>query len=383
MSEATSGAASSASGRTTSRAASDATRDRTLTVSTRPRSARSHAPRLGFLGVGWIGRMRMEALVADEAGSVVAIGDVSDAPLEEAAPTAPDAALHCGPDCLDKLIAAEPDGIVIATPSALHAEQAIAVLEAGIPVFCQKPLGRDGEEVRAVVAAARKADRLLGIDWSYRWVRGCRRMRECVRNGSVGRVYAADLTFHNAYGPDKPWFHDARQSGGGCLMDLGVHLVDFALWMLDFPAVTGASGRLYSGGRPLDGGTTSPDVEDFASARLDLDGGATVTIACSWNLSAGCDAVIDATFHGTEGTLALRNVDGSFYDFRTEWHKGRQTRLLDAPPDDWGGRALGAWARALADSPRFDPRIERVVPVADVLDAIYAPIRRGGRRRRG
>jgi predicted dehydrogenase len=48
-------------------------------------------------------------------------------------------------------------------------------------------------------------------------------------------VFAVDLVFHNAYGPDKPWFYDPELSGGGCVMDLGVHLVDLALWSLDFP----------------------------------------------------------------------------------------------------------------------------------------------------
>jgi predicted dehydrogenase len=353
----------------------------------------SRLPRLGFLGVGWIGQMRMEAVLESGAAAALAIADTSEARLSEAADTVRDSSLHCGPDCLEALIDEAPDGIVIATPSALHAEQAVAALEAGIPVFCQKPLGRDAGETRAVIEAARAADRLLGVDLSYRWVRGARRMRELVRGGAIGRVYAADLVFHNAYGPDKPWFYDARQSGGGCLMDLGVHLVDLALWMLDFPQVTGVSGRLFAGGRPLErrgGGRRSGDsaaassdgdVEDFASARVDMEGGASASVSCSWNLSAGCDAVIGATFYGTDGTVSLRNVEGSFYDFRAEWYKGRETHLLDAPPDAWGGRALTSWARALGNSPAYDPRVEQAIAVAEVLDAVYSPAGRGGHGR--
>jgi predicted dehydrogenase len=59
-----------------------------------------------------------------------------------------------------------------------------------------------------------------------------------MRSGELGRVFAVDLVFHNAYGPDKPWFYDPELAGGGCVMDLGVHLVDLALWSLDFPGVT-------------------------------------------------------------------------------------------------------------------------------------------------
>ena len=64
---------------------------------------------------------------------------------------------------------------------------------------------------------------------------------------ALGRTYAVDLVFHNAYGPDKAWFYDPALSGGGCVMDLGVHLVDLALWALDFPAVTKVSSTFVAG----------------------------------------------------------------------------------------------------------------------------------------
>src|SRR5512138_3737632 len=70
------------------------------------------------------------------------------------------------------------------------------------------------------------------------------RARDLVREGALGEVYAVNLVFHNAYGPDKPWFYDARLSGGGCVMDLGIHLVDLALWALGFPEVEVLASRL-------------------------------------------------------------------------------------------------------------------------------------------
>src|SRR5439155_24356843 len=135
--------------------------------------------------------------------------------------------------------------------------------------FCQKPLGRDAGEVEAVIAAARAADRLLGVDLSYRWTAGMRAVRDLVRSGALGEIYAADLVFHNAYGPDKPWFYDPALSGGGCMMDLGVHLVDLALWTLDFPEASDVSGRLFAGGAPLRDRATQ--VEDYAVATVGLE----------------------------------------------------------------------------------------------------------------
>jgi predicted dehydrogenase len=236
-------------------------------------------------------------------------------------------------------------------------------------VFCQKPVGRTAAEAQAVVDAARAADRLLCVDLSYRYTEGMRRIREIVRSGELGRVYAVDLVFHNAYGPDKPWFYDPALSGGGCVVDLGVHLVDLALWALDFPEVAGVSARLFAGGEALGG---RPDrVEDYAVATLDLGTGAVVQLASSWRLQAGRDAVISAAFYGTEGGAALHNVNGSFYDFTAERYRGTATETLSAPPDAWGGRAAADWAVRLAAGERFDPAADRLVTVAQLIDRIY------------
>ena len=343
-----------------------ATGDRSRPVERAARRA-SPVPRLGFLGVGWIGKHRMQAIARGGFGEVVAVADAS---REMAAAAARE--LEAAPtiaDSLDDLLDADLDGVVIATPSALHAEQSIAALERGVAVFCQKPLARTAAETARVVDAARAADRLLGVDLSYRCTEGMRRIRELVSAGELGRVYAVDLVFHNAYGPDKPWFHDPRLSGGGCVVDLGIHLVDLALWTLGFPTVTTASSRLFAKGEPLR--STLEQVEDYAVARLDLDTGATIQLTCSWNLPAGCDAVIGASFYGTRGGAALRNVNGSFYDFTAERFTGTHRDRLSAPPDEWGGRAAVAWAERLAASPRFDPEVAHLVDVAAALDAIY------------
>ncbi|HEU4564904.1 MAG TPA: Gfo/Idh/MocA family oxidoreductase [Gemmatimonadaceae bacterium] len=323
-------------------------------------------PRLGFLGVGWIGRSRMEAIAQSGAATVAAVADISPALVRDAMAIAPDAE---GMATLEELLDAELDGIVIATPSAMHAEQSIAALERGISVFCQKPLARTAAESARVVEAARAADRLLGVDLSYRHTSAMRATADVVRSGGIGDVFAVDLVFHNAYGPDKPWFYDRARSGGGCVIDLGIHLVDLALWTLGFPAVADARSRLYAGGRPLR--PASNAVEDYAEAQLVLETGAVVRLACSWKVSMGCDAVIGAAFHGTVGGAAMRNVNGSFYDLVAERYHGTQRSELVAPPDAWGGRAAVEWARRLAAGERFDREVERIVDVAAALDAIY------------
>jgi predicted dehydrogenase len=321
-------------------------------------------PRLGFLGVGWIGRDRLRALAASGAAEVAAVADPTKACLRDALADAPEARVAGD---LDALLAAGVDGVVIATPSALHAEQAIAALEAGVAVFCQKPLARDAAETARVVDAARAADRLLGVDLSYRFTAAAQAVREQVAAGALGPVHAVDLVFHNAYGPDKSWFLDPRLSGGGCVIDLGIHLVDLLLWTLGFPVVAEVEGRLWRKGRPA-----GPDeAEDFCLAQLQLADGTLARLACSWFSHEGRDAVIEATFRGRDATVALHNVGGSFYDFEATRMRGTSRELLSSPPDAWGGRAAVEWARRLGAGEGFDPEAERLVAVAAALDGVY------------
>jgi predicted dehydrogenase len=324
------------------------------------------SPRIGFLGVGWIGRNRLEAMAASGVAQVTAVADANAALADDVAAAAGAVAVPA-----DQLLdgGLELDGVVIATPSADHAEQSRRALDAGLAVFCQKPLGRTAEECGAVVDAARRADRLLGVDLSYRHLTAVTRMRDVLESGALGDVYAADLVFHNAYGPDKPWYTDPALSAGGCVIDLGIHLVDLALWLLDAPEVLDVTSRLFARGRPLpaDGSV----VEDHGLARLDLATGAAVSIACSWFLHAGTPAVIGATVYGSKGSVAFSNVDGSFYDFVAVHNTGTNRTTLAEPPDEWGGRAIVRWAEQLADGARFDPAAADVVEVARVLDRIY------------
>lgn len=330
------------------------------------RAPGTRAPRLGFLGLGWIGRQRMQVLRASGAAQVAALADVQPAALAAAAGDAPEAV--CAAD-FDALFEHDLDGLVIATPSGAHAWQAIAALKRGVAVFCQKPLARTAAEAAQVVGAARRAGCLLEVDFSYRHLAGMAALRDAVRGGELGEIYAVDLVFHNAYGPDKPWFDDVAQSGGGCVMDLGIHLVDLVGWMCGASEARALDARLYAKGRelarPLD------TVEDYAVAHWCTESGACVRLACSWRLQAGCDAVIEAAFYGTRGGAALRNVGGSFYDFTLERFHGTHREPLAVPPDAWGGRPLVRWAERLAEGAGFDDECERLVDVSRIVDRIY------------
>ncbi len=323
-------------------------------------------PKLAFTGVGWIGRNRMQAAAESGLADIALISDTSDECIGEAVIIAP----HSKITTSFEEVIAEPDidGVVIATPSALHRQQAVQAFESGKAVFCQKPLGRNAAEVQAVIESSAKANKLLGADFSYRYTTAFQKVHTVIQSGELGKIFVVDLKFHNAYGPDKPWFYDLNLSGGGCVLDLGIHLIDLMLYAMDFPEVHKVSSSLYAKGVSVKG---KAEVEDYANVIVDLTNDVTANLACSWHLSAGCDAVIEASFYGTKGGVALKNVAGSFYDFVAERYWGTKKETLVHPPDAWGGKALVHWIEQLASNPNYNPETSNYLKSAEVLDQIY------------
>lgn len=333
-------------------------------VATAPRR-----PRLGFVGLGWIGRNRLQSVVEAGVAEIAVIHDVQVSAVDEAQKLSGEA-VQCSD--FEELLNQELDGVVIATPNCFHAEQSIAALERGIAVFCQKPLGRNASETRKIVEAARKADRLLGVDLSYRAIPAMQAVSDFVASGELGKVFAVDAKFHNGYGPDKAWFRDFSLSGGGCVLDLGSHLLDLALRPLGFPQVTRVQSSLFANGELLAKGVE--EVEDYGVATIETEDGVVINLSCCWNLHMGRDADIEIAFYGTRGGARLRNVDGSFYDFVGERFSGTKTEVMSSPNNakwEWGGLATVNWIKKLSVDGRFELEAENSVGVAQVIDEVY------------
>ncbi|HEU4495951.1 MAG TPA: Gfo/Idh/MocA family oxidoreductase [Flavobacterium sp.] len=321
---------------------------------------------LGFIGVGWIGRNRMEVLLNSGKAEAKFIAEPSEENRREAFKAASDAEISD----IEAICKENIDGIVIATPSAMHAGQAVSALNSGKAVFCQKPLGRNAAEVKEAIEASEKAGKLLAVDLSYRYTKAFQAVHEVVASGAIGHVFAVELKFHNAYGPDKGWFYDISQSGGGCVMDLGVHLIDLALSALGFPEIKEISSHLFSKGKKLQ--KQEDKVEDFASVAIVTEQETAISLECSWHVSAGRDAVIEAKFYGTGGGAAFTNTNGSFYDFKAERYNGTQTEVLFDSKDDWQGKAGVDWAEKVLGGQGFDKKTAaELIKTSIVIDRIY------------
>jgi predicted dehydrogenase len=320
--------------------------------------------KLGFLGLGWIGRKRLDAVAADANVRVTAVSDLDPEKLQSAQSGYPHARAMSS---FDELLNCELDGVVIATPNGNHAYQAIACLSRGLPVFCQKPLATNAADTARVITAAQNANKLLEVDYSYRYVQGMHALRKRIRAGELGELNAIDLIFHNAYGPNKQWCFDRSQAGGGCLLDLGVHLIDLVLWLQDAPSMQLASSRLFAQGRIAG----SQDIEDLALVEFVQSNGAVVRLACSWHAHIGCDAEISAHIHASRCGARWRNVNGSFVDFDLDLLRGSQREHLGRSRDDWGPGALCSWIQRLRTDTSFDPAAFDFLVGAKLIEQAY------------
>lgn len=321
------------------------------------------ALRLGVLGCGWIAANRLRQIAADACAEVVLLADPDRNAIERVRRWAPRAQVV---DAIDAFRPERVDAVMISTPSALHAEQALAMLERKLPVFVQKPIGLCAEEVHRVLDAAARADVPLATDLCYRYLDSSRALRAELEADRIGPLFLVEGCFHNAYRPGAGWAYDAQLAGGGALVDLGIHLLDLTQWLCGAPL---ALDDVYLRQRP--DAVSADAVERFALVDLTTAGGAPVRLTVSWDAATGLDAEIRLRLYGESGTLELVNRNGSFYDFDARFCEGTNARCLAADDGDaWQAGPLTDWLRRVAAGLGYaEP--DGVRSVSSLIDEAY------------
>jgi predicted dehydrogenase len=186
--------------------------------------------RIGIIGYGLIGRRR--AAVARQAGHrVVAVVDLDAA---KAAAVAQESGARPFSDWRRLVERVDIDAVVVATFNAALAPVTIASLESGKHVLCEKPLGRNFAEAEQMVAAAGKTGRILKTGFNHRHHPAVWKARELVRQGAIGPLMFIRAVYGHGGPPgyEKEWRADANLSGGGELLDQGVHILDLCRWFM-------------------------------------------------------------------------------------------------------------------------------------------------------
>lgn len=275
--------------------------------------------KIGVVGAGNIFRaVHVQPLLDHPEVEIVAVCDINE---ERAKQVASDYGIKSWyVDYQDMIEKEDLDAVDICTPNLFHSKVAVAALQAGLHVFCEKPDAVSPEEAQKMADAAKESGKVLMTMRNNRFTPASRYAKRYIEEGHMGEIYTGRCGWVRRRGiPGKGgWFTTKELSGGGPLIDLGVHFIDLAMWFMGNPkpvAVTGATYTKFahneiadsvhsSFGEKQDDGTF--DVEDLAIGFIRFENGATLQIEFSWASNIG-EEMNFVELRGTKAGISLKN----------------------------------------------------------------------------
>ena len=268
--------------------------------------------KVGIIGVGGIAGSHFPGWKASQHAEMVAFADPVAPVLERVAKEQGITKTYAKPE--DLIADPDIDIIDICTPSAYHAPLAVAALEAGKNVICEKPLAPTPEAIDQMIAARDKSGKLLMTAQHFRFQQDTIALKKEIETGVLGDVYhARSWMLRRNWLPARPGFIYKKNSGGGPCIDIGVHILDLTLWMMDHPKPVAVSGVTTDKLSRMPGAFTGwglsdipqdMDVEEFAAAMVRFDNGASLILEVSWMLHHDTKTEdMQMWLYGTEGGL--------------------------------------------------------------------------------
>lgn len=249
--------------------------------------------------------------------------------------------------------------VSICTPPNSHREIAVAALERGIHVLCEKPLAGTLEDSRAIETAAVGSNAVFMMAFRHRFLPAHQKMRELIRSGGLGKI----VLFRNIFGGPNPgmkdkWFSRRAISGGGSLMDTSIHAVDlFRFYCGEIAAVSGQVNRMFSG----------TDVEDSGVLSLRSESGALGLVASSWNIGAYHARVeIDTE----EGALSFNYHQKDVIFVRRKEAKTDET--FPVTPSNGFTEQIASFLQTLADRRTPSPSVLDGLRAVEAISRVYA-----------
>jgi predicted dehydrogenase len=266
--------------------------------------------KIGVIGVGSISEYHIKPYMENPDAEVVAFCDLNEERLNMKGQKY--GVAHLYTDYKDLLKNDEIDAVSICTWNNSHAEIAVAALEEGKHVLVEKPLSISVEEAVAVQEAAEKSNKIAQVGFVRRFGDNTKILKRFLDAGDFGEIYYAKASILRRLGNPGGWFSDKERSGGGPLIDLGVHVIDLCWYLMGKPKVVSVTGNTYSllGNRSnvenlefykaADYDPKKNDVEDLTNAMIRFENGASILVDVSFTLHAKEDS-ISVKVYGDKG----------------------------------------------------------------------------------
>jgi predicted dehydrogenase len=281
-------------------------------------------------------------------------------------------------DFTSMLDSEELDGVSIATPNALHAPMIRAALARGLHVMCDKPLTLDTDDARQLLASARDARRVHGINFSNRPNPAVHFVKEHIDRGSLGRIYEVHLTYLQDWLSDRDapytWRNSKAASGSGALGDIASHMLDLGrLFVGEVQSVSAHLGTVVPERIGPDGESRIVDVDDLAYVQLQFEAGAHGLLRVSRVARGRCD-IRRVEIFGEQASLVLEIDQGISRVLRadeaTAW-KGdgfREVFAHDSRIWTWGGN-IKKWIDCARRGEEVSPNFEDGLRCQEILDS--------------
>jgi predicted dehydrogenase len=329
--------------------------------------------KIGVIGLG-IGRMHIQRYLTHPGAKVVAAADLNQDRVDL---NAKEFGLTGYTDAEEMLAKEKLDIVSVCTPNKFHKDLTIKALQSGAHVLCEKPMAMNSDEAREMLLAAKTSGKRLGINFSYRFSDQSWALKSIVDEGILGEIYYARTIWHRRRGMPGfgGWFGQKALSGGGPLIDLGVHRLDLALWLMGYPKPKWVMGSAYN---PIATELAARqgltfDVEDMAAGMIKFENGATLSVEASWAANIKELELMETRLLGTKAGLVQRNKDEG-YNFEAELYMERAGANYDMklhPPVAAAKPAQWYFVDALLNDYPFIATGEQGLIVQELLDAIY------------
>jgi predicted dehydrogenase len=336
--------------------------------------------KIAIIGTGNISRVHANAYEKLDNTDIVAACDVNSIRAETFCTERDIPGIYS--DHIEMINKEKLDAVSICTWNNSHAEIAVDCLNAGINVLCEKPLAMNHKQALAIKEAAESGDSFLMVGFVRRFDKRVVILKELIENGRLGELYYCKTGVIRRCGNPSGWFSDKSRSGGGPLIDLGVHMIDQCRYLMGKPKAISVYGTTFSKlgprndvkmlkrYRPMDPGDIC-DVEDFASAMIRFDNGCVLTVEVSFTLHTA-DEKLYCELFGTEagaeiapGFKIAGTMDGYNIDIKPVYSedKNQFQSMFD--------RQVSHFADCVAGTAECISPVEDGVELMKILDGIY------------
>jgi predicted dehydrogenase len=340
--------------------------------------------KIGIVGAGGISDQHLDAISREPRAVAVAIADISHETARSRAKQYDVPAVYT--DYQEMIRREEMDAVIVCVPNHLHAPVTLAALAAGKHVLCEKPMATSVEQAEAMAETARRTRNVLMVAHNNRFRGTSLMLKQLMEQGALGHVYHAKAGWVRRRGIPGwgSWFTQHEFSGGGALIDIGVHVLDLALWLLGYPHPVSVFGKTYahfgSKKKALSPyGVIQPDgvfdVEDFATALITFDNGASLTLDAGWaghieRERAYCELA------GTEAGAAL-DFDDEIITFYHDLNNAPTDSRISTTKQNERLYLLANFIDAIEQKAAPVCLPEQAVILNRIIDAIYRSARTG------